>query len=82
MYGIRLPAGSGSDTGSLSLSLGGDAPGEVSPADSAPPTAGPGPISVPAPTAVAIFVTVAVTVVFGIWPAPLVDFVRSAGLLF
>lgn len=41
-----------------------------------------GPVSVPVPTAVAIFITVAFTVVFGIWPAPLVDFVRSATLLF
>ena len=41
-----------------------------------------GPVSVPGPTAVAIFVTVAVTIVFGIWPAPLVDFVRAAGFLF
>jgi hypothetical protein len=39
-------------------------------------------VSVPGPTAVAIFVTVAVTIVFGIWPAPLVDFVRAAGFLF
>ena len=39
-------------------------------------------MSVPGPTAVAIFVAVAVTIVFGIWPAPLVDFVRAAGFLF
>jgi hypothetical protein len=37
---------------------------------------------VPVPTAVAIFVTVAVTVVFGIWPGPLVDFVHAAHFLF
>ena len=41
-----------------------------------------GPVTVPAATAVAIFVTVAVTVVFGIWPAPIVDFAKAAGFLY
>jgi hypothetical protein len=41
-----------------------------------------GPVKVPAATGVAIFVTVAVTIVFGIWPAPIVDFAKAAGLLF
>jgi NADH-quinone oxidoreductase subunit N len=83
MYGVRLPAGSRSEAGSLSLSLSGAAPDDAEPAKAdASRTVGLGPLSVPAPTAVAIFVMVAFTVVFGIWPAPLVDFVRSASLLF
>ena len=77
MYGIRLPVGAGSDKGALSLPLAGDQP-----ARAAAPPVGLGPVTVPVPAAVAIFATVAVTLVFGIWPAPLVDFVRSAGLLF
>jgi NADH-quinone oxidoreductase subunit N len=80
MYGARLPSGAGGDSGSLSLSIRGEVPDGP---DSAPPrTVNLARVSVPAPTAVAIFVTVAVTVVFGIWPAPLVDFVRAAGFLF
>jgi NADH-quinone oxidoreductase subunit N len=83
MYGVRLPAGTGSEAGSLSLSLSGPVPDDAEPADGgASRTVDIEPVSVPAPTAVAIFVIVAFTVVFGIWPAPLVDFVRSASLLF
>ena len=33
-------------------------------------------------TAVAIGLCLAVTVVFGVWPAPLLDFCRQATLLF
>jgi NADH-quinone oxidoreductase subunit N len=82
MYGVKLPLGTGSDDGALSLPIKGDPPDELEPAGAAPRTANLGPVSVPGPTAVAIFVTVAVTIVFGIWPAPLVDFVRAAGFLF
>jgi len=39
-------------------------------------------VPVPALTAVAIGLCVAVTVVFGIWPAPLLDFAHHASLLF
>jgi NADH-quinone oxidoreductase subunit N len=39
-------------------------------------------VPVPALSGVAIGLTVAVTVVFGIWPAPLVDFAHAASLLF
>ncbi len=39
-------------------------------------------VPVPALSAVAIWLCVAVTVVFGIWPAPLIDFAHSASLLF
>lgn len=55
---------------------------DLEPDDGTPLTLGLGPVAVPAATAVAIFVTVAVTVVLGIWPAPLVDFVKAAGFLF
>jgi NADH-quinone oxidoreductase subunit N len=82
MYGVKLPLGTGSDDGALSLPIKGDPPDELEPAGVAPRTVNLGPVSVPGPTAVAIFVTVAVTIVFGIWPAPLVDFVRAAGFLF
>jgi NADH-quinone oxidoreductase subunit N len=37
-------------------------------------------LPVPAPVATAIIVCVAVTVVFGLWPAPIVDFARHATL--
>jgi len=83
MYGVRLPAATGSEEGSLSLSLSGEVPDEAGPADTT--GGGPvdlGPVSVPAPTTVALFIAVAFTVVFGIWPAPLVDFVHAAGLMF
>ena len=78
MYGVRLPAGTGSDEGSLSFSLElGDVPDALcEPAWRPAPRAEPRTGDVPAATAVALFVTVAVTVVFGIWPAPLVDFVQ------
>jgi NADH-quinone oxidoreductase subunit N len=82
MYGVKLPLGTGSDDGALSLPIKGDPPDELEPAGAAPRAVNLGPVSVPGPTAVAIFVTVAVTIVFGIWPAPLVDFVRAAGFLF
>ena len=81
MYGLHLPVGTGSEEGSLSLPISGEAVDD-SGADGTTPTLSLGPVAVPASTAVAIFVTVAVTVVFGIWPAPLVDFVKAAGLLF
>jgi NADH-quinone oxidoreductase subunit N len=82
MYGVRLPAGTGDDKGSLSLSAGGEMPDALEPSGGRPGELSLGPVVVPLPTAVAIFVTVAVTVVFGIWPAPLVDFVKAAGFLF
>jgi NADH-quinone oxidoreductase subunit N len=82
MYGLRLPVGTGDDSGSLSLSLTGDAPDGSESGQAPPRTASLGPVSVPGPAAVAIFVTVAVTVVFGVWPAPLVNFVHAATLLF
>jgi len=82
MYGVRLPLGTGSDEGSLSLSITGDVPDALEPAGAKPREVSLGPVTVPTATAIALFVTVAVTVVFGIWPAPLVDFVKAAGLLF
>jgi NADH-quinone oxidoreductase subunit N len=82
MYGVRLPVGTGDDKGSLSLSAGEDVPDALEPSGGEPRELSLGPVVVPLPTAVAIFVTVAVTVVFGIWPAPLVDFVKAAGFLF
>jgi len=82
MYGVRLLGGTQSDEGSLKLPVTGDQGEDLEPADAAPRKVNLGPVSVPGPTAVAIFVTVAVTVVFGIWPAPLVDFVKAAGFLF
>ena len=82
MYGLRLPFGTETDKGSLSLSVSGDVPDAAEPPGSEPGEVSLGPVKVPAATAVALFVTVAVTVVFGIWPAPLVDFVKAAGLLF
>jgi hypothetical protein len=39
-------------------------------------------VPVPALTGVAIGLCVAVTVVFGVWPAPLTDFANAATLLF
>jgi NADH-quinone oxidoreductase subunit N len=39
-------------------------------------------VPVPAMSGVAIALSVAVTVVFGLWPGPLVDFAHSASLLF
>jgi NADH-quinone oxidoreductase subunit N len=82
MYGVRLPAGARDDRGSVSLPVTGDFGDELEPAGSPPGSFNLGPVVVPAPSAVAIFVTVAVTVVFGIWPAPLVEFVKAAGFLF
>ena len=82
MYGVRLPVATGDDKGSLSLSAGEDVPDALEPSGGEPRELSLGPVVVPLPTAVAIFVTVAVTVVFGIWPAPLVDFVKAAGFLF
>ena len=82
MYGVKLPAGTGSDEGSLSLPIKGDLPDELDAAGSVPRGANLGSVAVPGPTALAIFITVAVTVVFGIWPAPLVNFVHAAGFLF
>ncbi|HUY64758.1 MAG TPA: NADH-quinone oxidoreductase subunit N [Acidimicrobiales bacterium] len=40
------------------------------------------PVAVPRPTALAIGLCVAVTVLFGLWPAPLIDFAHQATLLF
>jgi hypothetical protein len=54
-------------------------------ADEAPAPTGeetPSVVPVPALTAVAIGLCVAVTVVFGVWPAPFLDFARHATLLF
>ena len=82
MYGVKLPAGTGSDEGCLSLPIKGDLPDELDAAGSVPRGANLGSVAVPGPTALAIFITVAVTVVFGIWPAPLVNFVHAAGFLF
>jgi NADH-quinone oxidoreductase subunit N len=82
MYGPGLPAETGADTGSMSLEVAPEPPGEtVAEAD----TAGAVPlgvVSVPAPAAIALAVIVVFTVVFGIWPSPLIDFVRAAGFLF
>jgi NADH:ubiquinone oxidoreductase subunit 2 (subunit N) len=39
-------------------------------------------VPVPAMSGVAIALSVAVSVVFGVWPGPLVDFAHSASLLF
>jgi hypothetical protein len=39
-------------------------------------------VPVPGLTWVAIVLTVGVTVVFGVWPAPLLDFANHASLLF
>jgi NADH-quinone oxidoreductase subunit N len=53
--------------------------------DEAPAATGeetPSVVPVPALTAVAIGLCLAVTVVFGVWPAPLLDFCRQATLLF
>jgi NADH-quinone oxidoreductase subunit N len=53
--------------------------------DEAPASTGedaPSVVPVPALTAVAIGLCLAVTVVFGVWPAPLLDFCRHATLLF
>jgi len=87
MYGVRLPVGTRSDTGSLSLPLTGEASDAAEPPEAGQPGGAPGgvtlgPVHVPVPTAIALFATVAVTVVFGIWPAPLVEFVKAAGFLF
>jgi NADH-quinone oxidoreductase subunit N len=82
MYGVRLPLGTGGDEGALSLSATSEEPEALDRAEEAPSEVNLGPVKVPVPTAVAIFVTVAVTIVFGIWPAPLIDFVRAAGFLF
>ncbi|HEX3796484.1 MAG TPA: NADH-quinone oxidoreductase subunit N [Acidimicrobiales bacterium] len=54
-------------------------------ADDAPDAFGeavPSVVPVPALTALAIGLCVAVTVVFGLWPAPLLDFARHASLLY
>ena len=82
MYGVRLAPSTKGDEGSLSLPIKGDREEELEPAGTPPRSVNLGPVSVPGATAVAIFVTVAVTIVFGIWAAPLVDFVRAAGFLF
>ncbi len=82
MYGVGLPVGTSSDRGSISLPASSAPDADLEPDDGTPLTLGLGPVAVPAATAVAIFVTVAVTVVLGIWPAPLVDFVKAAGFLF
>ena len=82
MYGVRLPSATASDRGSLSLSISGDVQDAPEPAEATPRRVDPGPVNVPPATTVAIFVTVAVTIAFGIWPAPIVDFVRAAGFLF
>ncbi|MGA2530010.1 MAG: NADH-quinone oxidoreductase subunit N [Acidimicrobiales bacterium] len=82
MYGVRLPVGTGGDKGSLSLPIAGEVPDALEPSEGGPRKVSLGPVRVPAPSAAAIFVTVAVTVVFGIWPAPLVDFAKAAGFLF
>jgi NADH-quinone oxidoreductase subunit N len=42
----------------------------------------PAAVPVPAMTSIAIALSLAVTVVFGIWPGPVVDFAHSAALLF
>jgi NADH-quinone oxidoreductase subunit N len=81
MYGVRLPAGTKGDEGSLSLPISSEDVDDGGADGTAPPRSL-GRVAVPAPTAVAIFVTVAVTVVFGLWPAPLIDFVKAAGFLF
>jgi NADH-quinone oxidoreductase subunit N len=82
MYGVRLPIGTGSDTGSLSLPVAPEVPDAIEGDETPPRQVSLGPVKVPAATGVAIFVTVAVTIVFGIWPAPIVDFAKAAGLLF
>jgi NADH-quinone oxidoreductase subunit N len=82
MYGVKLPAGTRGDEGSLSFSITGEDADAPEPDGKGPGRLGRGLVRVPAPTAVAIFVAVAVTIVFGVWPAPLVDFVHAAGLLF
>jgi NADH-quinone oxidoreductase subunit N len=81
MYGVRLPATS-SDEGSLSLSGDQQVPDapELAGSQRRPVTLER--VHVPVPSAIAIFVTVAVTIGFGIWPAPLIDFARAATLLF
>ncbi|MGA3215202.1 MAG: NADH-quinone oxidoreductase subunit N [Acidimicrobiales bacterium] len=82
MYGVRLPAGTGNDTGSLSLPVTAQEPEPEEADETAPSGVSLGPVHVPAATALAIFVTVAVTIVFGIWPAPIVDFAKAASFLF
>jgi hypothetical protein len=42
----------------------------------------PGRVPVPALSGVAIWTCVAVTVLFGVWPQPLIDFANHATLLF
>jgi hypothetical protein len=54
-------------------------------ADEAPADTGeatPSAVPVPALTSLAISLCVAVTVVFGVWPQPLLDFANHATLLF
>ena len=82
MYGVKLPVGSGGDEGALSLPVTGEPDDGLDPTGSVPTGVNIGRVVVPVPTAVAIFVTVAVTVGFGIWPGPLVDFVHAAHFLF
>jgi NADH-quinone oxidoreductase subunit N len=48
----------------------------------APTTAAPAAVRVPALTALAIGLCLAVTLVFGVWPQPLLDFAKQATLLF
>ena len=83
MYGVRLPSGTGSDKGSLvSWPMAARRPTTSSLPTRAPERLSLGPVRCRPPRPSAIFVTVAVTVVFGIWPAPIVDFVKAAGFLF
>jgi NADH-quinone oxidoreductase subunit N len=82
MYGVRLPAGTGGEEGSISLRLSGEGPEEEIEESGPPGVIATGLAPVPPATAVAIFATVAVMVVFGIWPAPLVEFAKAAHFLF
>ena len=79
---VTLPAvgaGAGADEGTDEAAA---EAGEPLPGDGpAEGTVGIGPIEVPVTTGVAIFLTVAFTVVFGIWPSPVVDFIHAATLL-
>jgi hypothetical protein len=45
-------------------------------------TGGPEPVDVPVLGALAIGVSTGVTVLFGVWPQPLIDFANHATLLF
>ncbi|MHB8440361.1 MAG: proton-conducting transporter transmembrane domain-containing protein, partial [Acidimicrobiales bacterium] len=97
MYGVSIGAASadGAPGDIIGSPLAADVTSEMSgvgPVDSAgtvavyaPPVVtdgGDATIRVPAATAVAIGLCLLVTVVFGLWPAPLVDFAHQAHLLF